>query len=57
MDQVPMGLLTSTNFFLKSMGVHVLNGLIYNICEAYIDDMLVFGDNEEVFIRKVRTVF
>ena len=33
-----------------------LNGLIYNICEVYIDDMLVFGDNDDVFIRNVQTV-
>ena len=39
-----MGLLSSANFFQKSMGVHVLNGLIYNIFEVYIDDMLVFDE-------------
>ena len=38
------------------MGVHVLNGLIYNICEVYIIDMLLFGDNDDAFIRNVKTV-
>jgi hypothetical protein len=39
------------------MGVHILNGLIYNICEVYIDDMLVFGETDDAFIRNVTTVF
>jgi len=36
-----MGLIPA-NFFQNSIGVHVLNDLIYNIhvCEVYIDDML-----------------
>ena len=55
--RVHMGLLTSANFFQKSMGVHVLNGLIYNICEVYIDDMLIFGSNDETFLDNTRTVF
>jgi len=46
-----MGLLPSANFFQKSMGVHFLNGLIYNICEVYIDDLLVFGETDDAFIR------
>ena len=52
-----MGLLPSANFFQKSMGFNVLNGLIYNICEIYINDMLVFGNNDDAFIRNVQTVF
>jgi hypothetical protein len=52
-----MGLLPSANFFQKSMGVYILNGLIYNICEVYIDDMLVFGEMDDAFIRNVTTVF
>ena len=43
--------------FPKKYGVHVLNGLIYNICEVYIDDMLVFGDDDDAFIRNIQTVF
>ena len=42
---------------VKENGVHVLNGLIYNICEVYIDDVLVFGDDDDSFIRNVQTVF
>ena len=39
------------------MGVHGLHGLIYNICEVYIDDMLIFGTNENIFLANTRTVF
>jgi len=35
------------------MGVY---GLIYSICKVYIDNMLVFGD-DDAFIRNVQTVF
>jgi hypothetical protein len=55
--RVPMGLLISVNFFQKRKGVHVPNGLIYNICEVYIDDMLIFGSNDETFLENTRTVF
>jgi hypothetical protein len=55
--RIPMGLLPSANFFQKCMGVHILNGLIYNICDVYIDDMLIFGETDDAFIRNVTTVF
>jgi len=52
-----MGLLPSANFSQKSAGVYVLNGPMYNICEVYIDDMLVFGDDNDASIRNIQTVF
>ena len=55
--RVPMGLLPSANFFQKSRGVHVLNSLIYNICEVYIDDMLIFEANDKIFLDNTRTCF
>ena len=55
--RVSMGLLLSANFFQKSMGVHVLNGLTYNICEVFINDMLIFGSNDKTFLDNTRTVF
>ena len=39
------------------MGIHVLHGLIYSICEVYIDDMLIFGSNEDYFLANTRSVF
>ena len=39
------------------MAEYVLHGLIYIICEVYIDDLLIYGRNEEEFLRNVETVF
>jgi len=46
--RVPMGLLPSANYFQKMMAEYVLHGLIYIICEVYIDDLLIYGRNEEI---------
>jgi len=55
--RVPKGLLPSANYFQKMMAEYVLHGLIYIICEVYIDDLLIYGRNEEEFLRNVETVF
>ena len=55
--RVPMEILPSANIFQKTIGVHVLHGLIYNICEIYINDMLIFGSNDDNFLANTRTVF
>ena len=39
------------------MAEYVLHGLIYIICEVYIDDLLIYGRTEEEFLRNVETVF
>jgi len=35
----------------------VLNGLVYGICELYIDDVLIHGKSEAELLRDVRQVF
>ena len=35
----------------------LLHGLIYNICEVYIDDIPIFGSNEDNFLANTSTVF
>jgi hypothetical protein len=55
--RVPMGLLPSANYFQKMMAEYVLHGLIYIICEVYIDDLLIYGRTEEEFLRNVETIF
>ena len=35
----------------------VLNGLAYEICEIYIDDVLIHGKSEAELLRNVRQVF
>jgi len=39
--RVPMGLLPSANFFQKSMSFYVFCEPLYQICEVYIDDLLI----------------
>ena len=52
-----MGLLSSANYFQNMMAEYVLHGLIYIICEVYIDDLLIYGRTEDEFLRNVKNVF
>jgi len=47
-----MGLKGSGPYFQRSMGSVVLAGLVYIICEIYIDDVLIHGRSEEDFLRQ-----
>ena len=55
--RVPMGLKGAPSYFQRVLSTVVLTGLIYLICELYIDDILVFGRTEEEFIKNLREVF
>jgi hypothetical protein len=35
----------------------VLNGFVYEICEIYIDDVLIHGKIDAEFLRNIRRVF
>jgi hypothetical protein len=39
------------------MSSKVLAGLVYRICELYIDDVLIHGQSESDFLANVRKVF
>jgi transposase InsO family protein len=39
------------------MSTEVLAGLIYSICEVYLDDIIVFGTTEEEFLINLEQVF
>ena len=39
------------------MATVVLMGLLYQACELYIDDILVFGKDEEDFLTNLKKVF
>ena len=43
--------------FQKMMAEYVLHGLIYIICEVYIDALLIYGRTEEEFLRNVESIF
>lgn len=55
--RVPMGLKNAASYFQRVMATVVLIGLIYIICELYIDDILVFGKDEEDFISNLEQIF
>ena len=54
--RVAMGLKGSGPYFLRSMASVVLAGLVYIICEIYIDDVLIHGRSEEDFLVNLRKV-
>jgi hypothetical protein len=39
------------------MVTHVLNRLIYNICEVYLDDVIVYAKTEDDFVANTRQIF
>jgi len=55
--RVAMGLKGSGPYFQRSMSNTVLAGLVYQICELYIDDVLIHGRDLETFLANVRKVF
>ena len=55
--RVPMGLLPSAIFFQKSMSYYVFSEPLYQICEVYIDDLLVYGHDDDDIVNNVRTIF
>jgi hypothetical protein len=55
--RVAMGLKGSGPYFQRSMSNTVLAGLVYQICELYIDHVLIHGQDFESFLHNVRKVF
>lgn len=54
--RVPMGLKTAPSYFQKEM-TEMLAGLLYAICEVYLDDVIVDGPTERQFVDNLRRVF
>jgi hypothetical protein len=55
--RVPMGLKSAGSYFQRVMATVVLAGLLYIICELYLDDILVYGKDENDFVSNLRKVF
>jgi hypothetical protein len=55
--RVAMGLKGSGPYFQRSMSNTVLAGRVYQICELFIDDVLIHGRDLVPFPHNVRTVF
>ena len=54
--RVPMGLKGAAGYFQKMLATVVLVSLIYNICELYIDDVIVPAKTEEEYLFRLRKV-
>jgi transposase InsO family protein len=50
-----MGIKSAPSYFQQKM-TEVLQGLIYSICEIYIDDIIIFGRTEEEFLENLDKV-
>jgi len=55
-NRVPMGLKGAAPWFQDVLASIVLIGLIYFICELYIDDLLVYADTEDEFCKNLDVV-
>ena len=55
--RLPFGPKRAPSYFQETMASIVLAGLIYTICEMYIDDCNVFADNTDEFVSRLRLIF
>ena len=55
--RLPFGLCRAPSYFQEQMVATVLYGLIYNKCEMYLDDCIVYGRGEAEFIANLEEVF
>ena len=55
--RVPMGLKGAPAYFQKQMVTIVLVGLVYMICEVYLDDVIVHGRTEKELVDRLRLIF
>jgi hypothetical protein len=53
-NRVPMGLKGAPSYFQAQISHKVLAGLIYHICESYIDDVISFARTEDEFLARLR---
>jgi transposase InsO family protein len=55
--RLPFGPKKAPSHFQEQMAATVLLGLIYYICEVYLDDIIVHGKTHEEFLFRLRQVF
>ena len=55
--RLPFGPKRAPSYFQEQMATTVLSGLIYSICEMYIDDCNVFANTEAEFLERLRAIF
>ena len=54
--RVAMGLKGAPSWFQQQLETKVLGGLIHQICELYIDDLIIYADTFEEYIENIRKV-
>ena len=55
--RLPMGLKGAPAYFQSAMSTEVLGGLVMNICEIYLDDVIVFADTQLSLVQRLRQCF
>jgi hypothetical protein len=55
--RLPFGPKRAPSYFQQTMATFVLAGLIYVICEMYIDDCNVFGKDTDELVSRLRLTF
>ena len=55
--RIPMGIKSAPSYFQYHMGQNVLSGLLYHICELYIDDIIVHASTEDQLIQRLEIIF
>ena len=54
--RLPFGPKRAPSYFQQIMATIVLVGLIYMLCEMYVDDCIVFGDTNDEFVSRLDSV-
>ena len=55
--RLPFGLKAAPTYFQEQMATVVLLGLIYMICELYLDDCIIYGKGPDQFLERMEEVF
>ena len=55
--RLPFGPKRAPSYFQEQMVSNVLRGLIYVICEIYLDDIIIYATGNEEFLSRTRQVF
>jgi hypothetical protein len=55
--RVQMGLKGAGSYFQRQMAMTVLVGLVRIACELYLDDVLVYEDSKNEFMKNLTAVF
>jgi transposase InsO family protein len=54
--RLPMGPKAAGSYFQQTMATIVLAGLLYVICELYMDDCIVYGDTFDEWLANFKTI-